>query len=165
MPLAGASNHAQQGGQGSYRSTTQAFKQNVFAANGRASARQLSLTHLLALAACGGDCGNKHLINELTRAVDLSYFLQQMAFGALPFDTYTKSEAAIATALASAAQDGDRKIASSDTSSLKEILALHDEQLANAPLHCVVDAETRLRAYIMGSQPSPLKRTDEFRSF
>ena len=129
-----------------------------------ASARQLALTHHLALAACRGNGGNKHLINELIRAVYLTYFLQQMGFGALPFDAYVKAEAAISTALKNAERDGDWKIASRDASSLEEILALHDEQLANAPLCRVVEADKRLRAFIMGSQPSPLKKTDEFRS-
>src|ERR1700692_2322442 len=74
-----------------------------------ASARQLALTHQLALAACRGNGGNKHLINELTRAVYLTYFLQQMGFGALPFDAYMKAEAAISTALKNAERDGDWK--------------------------------------------------------
>ena len=129
-----------------------------------ASARQLALTHHLALAACRGDGGNKLLINELTRAVYLTYFLQKMGFGALPFDAYMKAEAAISTALKNAERDGDWKIASRDASSLEEILALHDEQLGNVPLHRIVEAEKRLRAFIMGSQPSLLKKTDEFRS-
>jgi hypothetical protein len=129
-----------------------------------ASARQLGLTHHLALAACRDNGGNKHLINELTRAVYLTYFLQQMGFGALPFDAYRKAETAISTALKNAERGGDWRIASRDASSLEEILALHDEQLANAPLYRVVEAERRLRAFIMGSQPSPLKKTDEFRS-
>jgi hypothetical protein len=123
-----------------------------------ASARQL------ALAACRGNRGNKHLINELTRTVYLAYFLQQMGFGALPLDAYMKAEAAISTALKNAERDGDWRIASNDTSSLDLILALHDEQLGNAPLYRIVEAENRLRAFFMGSQPSPLKKTDEFRS-
>jgi len=72
-----------------------------------ASARQLALTHHLALAACRGNGGNKHLINELIRAVYLAYFLQQMGFGALPLDAYMKAEAAISTALKNAERDGD----------------------------------------------------------
>jgi hypothetical protein len=98
-----------------------------------ASERQLALTHHLGLAACRGNGGDKHLINELTRAVYLTYFLQQMGFGALPFDAYMKAEAAISTALKNAERDGDWRIALRDASSLEEILAVHDEQLANAP--------------------------------
>src|SRR6202795_4414764 len=127
-----------------------------------ASARQRALTHPLALAACRGNGGNKHLINELTRAVYLTYFPQQMGFGALPLDAYVKAEAAISIALKTAERDGDWRIASRDASSLEKILALHDEQLGNVPLYRIVEAEKRLRAFIMGSQPSPLKKTDEF---
>ena len=87
-----------------------------------------------------------------------------MGFGALRFDAYMKAEAAVLTALKNAERDGDWRIASRDASSLDEILALHDEQLGNAPLYRIVEAEKRLRAFMMGSQPSPLKKTDEFRS-
>jgi hypothetical protein len=96
-----------------------------------------------------GDGNDKDPINELTRAVYLIRLRQQMSFGALPFETYAKSEAANATARASAPEEGDGKIASGDTSRLKQMLALHDEQLANVPRHCVVDADKHQRAFIM----------------
>src|SRR5260370_42559249 len=98
-----------------------------------ASARQLALTHHLARAACRGNGGNKHLINELIRAVDLAYFLQQMGFGALPLAAYMKAEAAISTALKKARREGDWGPASRDASSQEKILALHERHLGNAP--------------------------------
>ena len=50
----------------------------------------------------------------------------------------------------------DWKLADDETSLFELILALHDDQLARAPMHRVVDAEKRLRAFVMGSAPSPL---------
>jgi hypothetical protein len=40
------------------------------------SARELSLAHHLALAACRSDSGNRHQINELVRSVYMAYYLQ-----------------------------------------------------------------------------------------
>ena len=53
----------------------------------RASARELSFTHHLALAACHSNGGNKHLINELVRTVDMTYLLQLAGFGDPPLKT------------------------------------------------------------------------------
>ena len=49
------------------------------------SARELSLAHHLALAACRGDSANRHQINELVRSVYMAYFLQRMGFGERAF--------------------------------------------------------------------------------
>jgi hypothetical protein len=122
----------------------------------RASVRELSLAHHLALAACRRDGGNQHLINELARAVYMSYFLQLAGFGSLPVHTYHDAERALESALARAAKVDGWKLADDESSLFEVILALHDEQLASAPMHRVVDAEKRLRAFVMGSTPSPL---------
>lgn len=45
------------------------------------SAREVSLAHHIALAACRGDSANRHQINELVRSVYMAYFLQRMGFG------------------------------------------------------------------------------------
>jgi len=41
------------------------------------SARELSLVHHLALAACRGHHGDAHQINELVRSVYMAYYLQR----------------------------------------------------------------------------------------
>src|SRR6202166_2732879 len=43
------------------------------------SARELSLAHHLALAACRGDRANRHQINELVRSVYMFYYLERVA--------------------------------------------------------------------------------------
>jgi hypothetical protein len=67
------------------------------------SARELSLAHHLALAACRGDRANRHQINELVRSVYMAYYLQRMGFGEAPFECYEHAEAAFENALAVAA--------------------------------------------------------------
>jgi hypothetical protein len=121
-----------------------------------ASARELSLAHHLALVACRGDSGNKHLINELARAIYMTYFLQLAGFGGLEVRIYLRAETAIENVLARVAKGGDWRLVDDDTSVLEAVLALHDQQLATAPMHRVVDAEKRLRTFVMGSGPSPL---------
>jgi hypothetical protein len=66
------------------------------------SARDMSLAHHLALAACRGDSGNQRQINELVRSVYMAYFLQRMGFGKAPFECYEHAEAAFENALAMA---------------------------------------------------------------
>jgi hypothetical protein len=122
----------------------------------QASARELSLAHHLALAACRSDRGNKHLINELARAIYMTYFLQLAGFGSLAVRIYLDAEMALENALARAENGGDGKLADDVTSVFEVVLALHDQQLTSAPMHRVVDAEKRLRTFVMGSAPSPL---------
>ena len=64
------------------------------------SARELSLAHHLALAACRGAHANRHQINELVRSVYMAYYLQRMGFGEVPFECYEHAEAAFENALA-----------------------------------------------------------------
>jgi hypothetical protein len=69
-------------------------------------AREMSLAHHLALAACRGDNANRHQINELVRSVYMAYFLQHMGYGDLPFACYERAEAAFENTLAVAAKCG-----------------------------------------------------------
>jgi len=122
------------------------------------SARELSLAHHLALAACRSDSGNRHQINELVRSVYLAYFLQRMGFGDMPFECYKHAEAAFENALAVAAKSARWMISEQDAPVIERLLALHDWQLSEAPMHRVVEAEKQLRQFIAGTGVSPLVR-------
>jgi hypothetical protein len=122
------------------------------------SARELSLAHHLALAACRGDHGDAHQINELVRSVYMAYYLQRMGFGEVPLDCYEHAEAAFENALAVAAKCARWKISEQDASVIERLLALHDQQLSEAPMHRVVDAEKQLRRFLAGTGASPLVR-------
>ena len=122
------------------------------------SARELSLAHHLALAACRGDSGNRHQINELVRSVYMAYYLQRMGFGEVPFECYEHAEAAFENALAVAAKSAQWIISEQDAPVLGRLLALHDQQLSAAPMHRVVEAEKQLRQFLAGTGVSPLLR-------
>ena len=78
------------------------------------SAREMSLAHHLALAACRGDRANRHQINELVRSVYMAYFIQRMGFGDLPIECYEHAEAAFENALAVAAKSARWMISEQD---------------------------------------------------
>jgi hypothetical protein len=122
------------------------------------SARDMSLAHHLALAACRGDSGNRHQINELVRSVYMAYFLQRMGFGEAPFECYEHAEAAFENALSVAAKSAQWVISEQDAPAIERLLALHDQQLSEAPMHRVVEAERRLRQFLAGTGASPLVR-------
>ncbi|SOE97454.1 hypothetical protein SAMN05414139_10582 [Burkholderia sp. D7] len=122
------------------------------------SAREMSLAHHLALAACRGDSANRHQINELVRSVYMTYFLQRMGFGDMPFECYEHAEAAFENALAVAAKSAKWMISDQDAPVIERLLALHDQQLSEAPMHRVVEAEKQLRQFLTGTGVSPLVR-------
>lgn len=122
------------------------------------SAREMSLAHHLALAACRGEGGNRYLINELTRSVYMAHFLQRLGFGDVPFQCYENAEAAIENALAIAEKSGKWTISEQDAPAIERLLTLHDRQLSEAPMHRVVEAEQQLRQFIASTAASPLAR-------
>jgi hypothetical protein len=122
------------------------------------SAREMSLAHHLALAACRGDSANRHQINELVRSVYMAYFLQRMGFGDMPFECYEHAEAAFENALAIAAKSARWMISEQDAPVIERLLALHDQQLSEAPMHRVVEAEKQLHQFLAGTGVSPLVR-------
>src|SRR5476649_77197 len=90
------------------------------------SARDMSLAHHLALAACRGDSGNRYQINELVRSGYMAYFLQRMGFGDLPFECYEHAEAAFENALAVATRSAKWMISEQETPVIERLLAPHD---------------------------------------
>jgi hypothetical protein len=124
------------------------------------SARELSLAHHLALAACRGDRANRHQINELVRSVYMAYYLQRMGFGEMPLECYEQAEAALENALAVAAKSANWIIGEQDAPVIERLLALHDQQLSEAPMFRVVEAEKQLRQFLAGTGVSPLVRPE-----
>src|SRR5471032_782629 len=122
------------------------------------SAREMSLAQHLALAACRADSANRHQINELVRSVYMAYFLQRMGYGDLPFECYEHAEAAFENALAVAAKCGRWIISEQDAPVIERLLTLHDQQLSEAPMHRVAEAEKQLRQFLAGTGVSPLVR-------
>jgi hypothetical protein len=122
------------------------------------SAREMSLAHHLALAACRSDSGNRHQINELVRSVYMAYYLQRMGFGDMPFEYYAHAEAVFENALAVAAKSANWIVSERDAPVIERLLALHDQQLSEAPMHRVIEAEKQLHQFLTGTDASPLVR-------
>ena len=113
------------------------------------SARETSLAHHLALAACRGDSGI---------GIYIAYYLQRMGFGDAPFECYAHAEAAFENALAVAAKCAKWIIREQDAPVIERLLALHDRQLSEAPMHRVVKAEQQLPQFLAGTGASPFIR-------
>ncbi|HEY2020867.1 hypothetical protein [Paraburkholderia sp.] len=120
------------------------------------SARDISLAHHLALAACRRNRGNRHQINTLLCSVYRAYYLQRMGFGQVPFACYEHAQAAFVSALTAAAKPARWMIREQDAPAIERLLALHDRQLSEVPMHRVVEAEKLLRNFVDGTRASPL---------
>ncbi|SEF13062.1 hypothetical protein SAMN02787142_7973 [Burkholderia sp. WP9] len=122
----------------------------------RASVSGQSLSIHLALVACRTGHGNSHLVNELMRAVYLSWFLQRAGYGTCQEERFKIAECAIEATLAQARESGTWQLPAETVEDFETLLALYDGQLANAPLHAVLAAEQRLRTFVTGTARSPI---------
>jgi hypothetical protein len=104
----------------------------------RASASEQSLANHLALVACRSGHGNGHLVNELMRAVYLSWFLQRAGYGTCPAEQFKVAEYAVEATLSHAHERGEWRLPVETIVDFEALLALHDSQLASAPLHEVL---------------------------
>jgi hypothetical protein len=134
----------------------QAADKGASAADGRASAREQSLSCHLALVACRDGYGNGHLVNELMRAVYLSWYLQRAGYSGQPVARFKIAECAVETTLSHAHATGEWRLAYEAVSDFEALLTLYDAQLASVPLHEVLEAERRLRAFLAGTDNSPI---------
>lgn len=126
-----------------------------------ASAREQSLPSHLALVACRDGHGNGHQFNELMRTVYVAWFLQQDGYGSEPVEQFKTAEYAIEAALELAHESNEWVLAEDAIPVFERLLALHDAQLATAPLHKVIDAERRLRQFLAGTASSPVPEVDQ----
>jgi hypothetical protein len=74
------------------------------------------------------------------------------------FECYEYAEAAFENALAVAAKFAKWIISEQNAPVIERLLALHDQQLSEAPMYRVVEAEKQLRHFLAGAGASPLVR-------
>jgi hypothetical protein len=122
----------------------------------RSCASERSLSCHLGLVACRDGRGNSHLINELMRAVYLSWYLQRAGYGNLPAEQFKIAECAVENTLAHADETGQWRLEPAVLEDFETLLALYDAQLARAPLHEVLEAEQQLRRFLTGTTDSPI---------
>jgi hypothetical protein len=122
-----------------------------------ANVRALSLPLHLALATCrceGG--GNAHQVNELLRALYVTFYLQKRGLGALPLSVFTSAEAGVNAALARVKETKLWQINEETALLFEQVLRAHDEQLATISLRDLTSATERLKRFILGTRVSPL---------
>ncbi|MEM5372896.1 hypothetical protein V4C53_43830 [Paraburkholderia azotifigens] len=100
------------------------------------------------------------MFNELIRAVYLAWFLQQDGYRKEPVNSFKTTEYAVETALELAHMSDEWVLAEDTVPAFERLLALHDSQLATAPLHKVIHAEQRLRQFLAGIASSPIPEPD-----
>ncbi|MFL9935071.1 hypothetical protein P0D88_39470 [Paraburkholderia sp. RL18-103-BIB-C] len=122
----------------------------------RASASERSLANHLALVACRSGHGNGHLVNELMRSVYLSWFLRRAGYGTIPVEQFKIAEYAVEATLSHAQECGEWLLPAERIVNFEALLALYDSQLASAPLHEVLAAEQKLRAFLAGNASSSI---------
>jgi hypothetical protein len=81
-----------------------------------------------------------------------------MGFGDVPFECYEHAEATLENTLAVAERTAEWIIDEKDAPVIERLLALHDHQLADAPLFRVVEAEKQFREFLAGTGASLLIR-------
>jgi len=126
----------------------------------QASAREQSLSYHLALAVCRDGHGNGHLFNELICVAYITWFLQQAGYGNERVECYKMAEYAVEAALELADTLDEWTLAKDAIPVFERLLALHDAQLATAPLHKVIEAERQLRHFLAGTATSPIPEPD-----
>ena len=70
----------------------------------------------------------------------------------------TRAETAFEKALEVATKWTKWMISEQDAPVIERLLALHDQQLSEAPMHRVAEAEKQLRQFLAGTGVSPLVR-------
>lgn len=124
-----------------------------------AVASDRSLTYHVALDGWRRGHGNRRIVNELTRATYMAWFLQCAGYGDAPVELFKAAECVGELTLMVAHERGETDGWSLDADSVSlftKILALHDAQLRSAPLHQYENAERRLLAFLHGPVRSPI---------
>ncbi|MEM5290175.1 hypothetical protein QEN71_35585 [Paraburkholderia sabiae] len=95
-------------------------------------------------------------MNELTRAVYLTFYLGEMGYMPVSPDLYRMAEAGLEAAIRRADEKGTWQLEPSAVATLEVVLQVHDSQLASARAGDLVKAERRLAHFIMsGKTVSP----------
>lgn len=122
----------------------------------RQAVSDISLANHLALAVCRKGLGNAHQLNELIRAVYLTYCLQQSGFGDAPVELYRRAEEALDQAGVRGQCEGVWEVSAELAGVLEEILAIHDLQLISATTRHVIEAKARLSRFSKSELRSPI---------
>lgn len=122
--------------------------------------RHLSLGGHLALVATQREEGNRHLLNELTRILYFTFYLEREA-GSAPEEPelYLRAEEALDRAVLRATETGVWRVELDEAAAIRPILHKFDEQIESVSTRRYLEAEMQLAKLIGRDHTvSPLKR-------
>ncbi|MGU7771690.1 hypothetical protein ACV229_16130 [Burkholderia sp. MR1-5-21] len=120
--------------------------------------RELSLTNHIAFSTCIREAGNRHLLNQLTKALYLSLFMQLAGTGIAPLELFTDAEAALDRSVIRAEQEGVWRIDPEDAGYIQAMLTFHDQQIMEITGKDFALVTSRLdRLLRLGHPESPIK--------
>jgi hypothetical protein len=94
-------------------------------------------------------------MNELIRAVYLTYYLGQMGYPSAPNEFYQQAEGGLETAIKHAQEKGQWQLDPDAALLLEEVLNLHDKQIGSARAKDLVEASERLNRFVRSGKQSP----------
>ncbi len=121
-----------------------------------AKVRAMSLENHLALAILCRGQGNVEQIFYLLRVVYLTYFLRDTADQEGGIDMFRAAEEVLERSVTRAEQGREWSLCDDGCALLQQLLALHDRQLAAAPVHRFQSAMERLQRFASSDAPSPI---------
>lgn len=124
----------------------------------RTFATKLCLTHHLSLAACREDAGSDFLMSQLVRSLYMTYFLWRDGFGKAMPQLFEDAEGALEASLNKGRNSGVWRMDAECVEVIGKVLLIHDDQLAAAPLHRVLDAEANVYGFLRCSDALDLIR-------
>jgi len=124
----------------------------------RIFATKLCLTHHLSLVACRGDAGNDFFMSQLVRSLYMTYFLWRDGFGKAMPKLFEDAEGALESNRSKGRNSGVWRMGSECVEIIGKVLLIHDDQLAAAPLHRVLQAEANVYGFLRSSDACDLIR-------
>ncbi|MGQ7932669.1 hypothetical protein [Paraburkholderia sp. D1E] len=121
--------------------------------------RDLSLANHLALIGCTMETGSRHHLNELTRITYQAFCLWEAGYGDVTSEVFRHAEAVLDRAVARAEKTGVWRLEESESPPLKEVLCMHDRQIAVVSTRVFLEAKMALgRLLQIDHVISPIQR-------
>lgn len=119
-------------------------------------ARAISLENHLALAAMRSGHGNADLMLCLLKAMYMTYFLHEAAYGRTGFEPFREAECVLDDSLGRAERNEGWSLPQTAGAIIGDILTLYERQLAFMPVHALTAARARLIRYLASERLSPI---------
>jgi hypothetical protein len=122
------------------------------------SVRELSLRYHLALAALRSGEGNGYLLSELIRVLYVAWYLHEVGYGQPAAGLFADAEAALDRSASRATRDDAWHLEPRECAAVEKLLALHDEQLQQAPIKAMLEVQKRLAHFARSDRRTPWQK-------